>query len=92
MMPHSVPVDFLITAIGVLLSALMAFFAVKFGLQQVVKDVAELKGKTEAKDADHDDKLADHDKRLAVLESKFDTVIRNMQGQIKDIYDKLVGG
>lgn len=91
MMGGTVSLDFLITSIGILLPALMAFLAVKFGLQQVVKDVAELKGKTESKDADHDEKLADHDKRLAVLESKFDTIIRQMQKQLGDIYDKLVG-
>lgn len=76
---------------GIIVTAVTAFMAVKYGLAQVVKDVAELKSKTEQKDDAHDAAIADHDKRLAVLESKFDTVIRQMQGQLKDIYEKLIG-
>ena len=75
---------------GILVTAVTAFMAVKYGLQQVVKDVAELKSKTESKDEAHDTAIANHDKRLAVLESKFDTVILQMKTQLKDIYEKLM--
>lgn len=82
----------LILELGILFVTIISVFvAVRMGLAQVIKDVAELKGKTEAKDADHDTKLANHDKRLAVLESKFDTVIKEMRENLKDIYQKLIG-
>lgn len=87
MLDMSVP---FILEIGILIVTIASVFvAVRMGLAQVIKDVAELKGRTELKDAEHDSKLAENDKRLAVLESKFDTVIRQMEQRLKDIYEKL---
>ena len=87
----AINIDTGLRLLALVLPAVLAFAAVKFSLKQVVKDVEELKNKTEDKDASHDTQLADQDKRLAVLESKFDTVIRQMQAQLADIYQKLIG-